>query len=175
MPLTLTRSILGILVPGIVASAPWLLLLLKQPQVEALYKSLELPFSVLLLVTSVVAGALCDGIGSHIEASLDAEREAAYEIKKNWYAYLAKTPQTEPVGFRYISRLATTLNFELSMLTATPIFLLGCTFWWGSLNAGPVTTFVVLCVASIAYFRWQVRCTHEVLCETRRHLNALVP
>jgi hypothetical protein len=175
MPLTLTRSILGILVPGVVASAPWLLLLLKQPQIQTLYKSLELPFSVLLLVTSVVAGALCDGIGSHIEASLDAERESAYDIKKNWYAYLAKTPQSEPVGFRYISRLATTLNFELSMLTAMPMFLLGCSVWWGSSDAVPVASCLILIVASVGYFRWQVRCTHEVLCETRQQLNALVP
>ena len=55
----------------------------------------------------------------------DREREAQFQIMENWYPYLARSVSPEPVGYRYLSRLATMFYFELSMLIATVPFSLG--------------------------------------------------
>jgi len=87
MPFTLTRSLIVVLVPGIVATAPWILLI-------AIY----FPLAV---------GGVLEGIGSNLEVKWDKERDSDFDVQENWYKYLALTPSVEPVGFRYISRNVT--------------------------------------------------------------------
>jgi len=81
----------------------------------------------------------------------------------------------EPVGYRYLSRMVTTLYFKLSMLFAVPIFFLGVAVLsilrsseYECLILGSSVSLIAI---AIVYFKWQAKCTHRVLCETRHELN----
>lgn len=173
MPITLTRSLMVILVPGLVALAPWVMFVMyKWPEAAALYNRHSALTNVGLFAAVVICGAIFEGLGSVLEARWDKKREREFEVRENWFAYLARaTP--EPVGHRYISRMATTMYFELSMLFATAIFfgaggalarLLGLPGWVAFFSLG-------LAIAGVFYFHWQAQCTHKVLCEARAELN----
>jgi hypothetical protein len=172
VPLTLTRSVMVILVPGVVALAPWLLLTVRTwPRLMEAYAAYEAASNAMLFATVVVVGSVLEGFASWIEVRWDQEREKEFEVRKHWIAYLSRVGP-EPVGHRYISRMVTTLYFELSMLFATPLFFFGSAVLaqrWGAPLALPVSVAAVALVA-IIYFRLQARSTHKVLCEVRRDL-----
>lgn len=173
--MTLTRSLLTILVPGIVAISPWLLALVQNTSATLGFDKYPSLANALVFAAAAVVGSVCEGFGTTVEAGWDKEREGEYSIKENWHAYLAHRFETEPVGYRYLSRLVTALYFELSMLFAVPSFLFGG-FILASLRfpeqwiVFALLTLLAL-VASGYYLHWQARCTHRVLCETRQELN----
>lgn len=174
MPMTLTRSLLSILIPGIVAAAPWLLLLVAETEIGDAYTRYQFIANTLLLALIVVVGSVFEGIGTFLEVLWDKERDAKYQIDENWYDYLARSFENEPVGYRYISRRATTMYFEISMSIAIPIFVAGCAVLLG--NSYP-DEWLYIALASLIlgavlaiYFYWQGRCTHKVLCVTRKEL-----
>src|SRR5262245_48225652 len=128
MPMTLTRSILGVLIPGLVAITPWLLLLVQTTSATLGYDKYVVLANALVFSFAAVVGTVLESIGSGFEASWDREREQAFSVRENWYAYLARSFDNEPVGYRYLSRLVTTLYFELSMMMAAPLFCAGAGF-----------------------------------------------
>ena len=72
MPLNLSRSLLTIILPGIVATAPWLLLLITDvPALQHWYASHAVPVHVAAFAIAVTAGALFEGVGSYIECLWD--------------------------------------------------------------------------------------------------------
>jgi hypothetical protein len=129
----------------------------------------------LLFAVVAVVGSLFEGLGSLIEVRWDKERESKHDVKENWYRYLSRQFDSEPVGYRYLSRLATTLYFELSMLFAVPLFLVGsgllAALRFREYACAIVISSALAVVVLAVYFWWQARCTHEVLCETRREIN----
>lgn len=177
MPLTLTRSLLVVLVPGIVAVSPWLIWVVKEwGNAANVYQAFPNLITAFLFAIVVVLGSIFEGLGTLLEVRWDKERETAYDVTKNWYVYLSRTYTTEPVGYSYISRAVTTLYFELSMVWATSLFFLGCTVL--VLSAEGVNRFVWFglfgcAIVSPIYFWWQARCSHQLLCETRQRLNEL--
>lgn len=178
MPTTPTRFLLAALVPGIVAASPWVLALLQYTSVTlGLEKYPAIAYALLFGLIAVV-GSVIEGLGSVIEERWDNERESEYAVSENWYAYLSYAEPKEPVGFRYLSQLATALYFELSMLLAIPIFLVGTglltALRFPQLACVIVVVSLVGAIVSILYFRWQARSTHEVLCKSRRKLNELL-
>jgi hypothetical protein len=94
---------------------------------------------------------------------------------ENWYTYLSRQLDPEPVGFRYLSRMVTTLYFELGMLFATPIFAEGTgvavAHFYPQRTCPIVALANVVAIGFIAYFTWQARETHLVLCRTRKEIN----
>lgn len=177
MPVTLTRSILVVIIPGLVALAPWALWgTSKIEGFEGLYKAYATLINASLIGFAIIVGSIVEGALTHLEVKWDKEREAEYAVKENWFGYLAKQCSAEPVGFRYLSRMATTLYFELSMCVAAPVSLLGlavlaydhapCLWAWLSALC------VVLAFAAAYFFFWQAKCTHKVLCEARKEINA---
>ena len=175
MPMTLTRSLLTILVPGIVAISPWLLALVQNTSATLGFDKSTSLANALVFAAAAVVGCVCEGFGTMVEAKWDKERESEYSIRENWHSYLAHRFDKEPVGYRYISRLVTTLYFELSMLFAIPWFLLGG-FILASLrfpDHSIIFALVTLTALMVSghYLHWQARCTHRVLCETRQELN----
>jgi hypothetical protein len=174
MPLTLTRSLLVVLVPGIVGLAPWLLLAVQLwPGLKETYGKYTLPSNAILFAAVVVVGSFFEGLATILEVRWDKQCESKYAVQENWYAYLARAGP-EPVGNRYIARMFTTLYFELTMLFATSAFLLGAAVLvWQSNAAHPVLlslALVALAIGAVFYFRWQAHGTHVVLCEVRREL-----
>lgn len=175
MPMTLTRSLLTILIPGLVAIAPWLLALVQNTSATLGFDKYPSLANTLVFAAAAVIGSICEGFGTNLEAGWDKEREGAYSIKDNWHAYLSHRFDAEPVGYRYISRLVTTLYFELSMLFAVPSFLVGGCLLASLRFPDLLVVFAIIClaalIASTHYLHWQARCTHRVLCETRQELN----
>ena len=175
MPMTLTRSLLTILIPGLVAIAPWLL-------AAALYSPVKFGLpghptlgNAFIFAIVAVIGTPCEGLGTVLESRWD-KKLPDLAVQENWITYLAHRFEKEPVGFRYISRLVTSLYFELSMLFAVPIFFLGSLVlsWFRFPDHRLLAAFItfLLIASSIFYLRWQARNTHILLCETRRDLNA---
>jgi hypothetical protein len=175
MPLTLTRSLLVVLIPGVVAFAPWLLWAVREfTNVGDLYRDFPEAVTVAVFAAVVVFGTIVEGFNSWIETRWDSEREKDYDVRENWYAYLARVCSPEPVGHGYISRMFTTMYFELAMMWALPTFGLGIII----LNATSATADATLiaCIAVISIllavsFYHAGKESHLVLCNVRRQIN----
>jgi hypothetical protein len=175
MPITLTRSLLAVLIPGLIALMPWAVLagLHFEPLRDA-YKDFAFVLDTMGFAIVVVVGSFCQSIGSYLEPRWDAEREEEYRVDHYWYAYLALHGCNDAIGFRYISRLANSLYFELSMMSASVLFAIGLGVLVASLFPAywllwSLVGLVVSLVSAIG-FRKQARDTHETLCITRREL-----
>ena len=100
--------------------------------------------------------------------------EMAFSVTENWYAYLAQNSSPEPVGHRYISRLVTSMYFELGMMISTPILLSGVIAMgaWTELSMPCAVTAVLLVLAGVAiwFFSKAARDSHLALCRVRREL-----
>lgn len=175
MPLTLTRSILTVLLPGLIAVSPWLLWLVKYTGATLGFDSNVTLAHALIFAMAAVVGSLCEMAGTWMECVWDKRREERFQIEENWYVYLSRQFEREPVGYRYISRLVTAMYFELSMLFAVPIFSIGGTLLSVLrfpeyrcplifLGAGTV-------IFSAIFFYWQASSTHKVLCKARAEIN----
>jgi hypothetical protein len=175
MPLNLTRSLLTILIPGLVAIAPWLLLLLQRTDATLGLKDYPTIAHALIFSCIVVVGSILEGMGTFVESRWDQKRNGELDIYGDWYAYLSSTEST--VGHRYLSRLVTSLYFELSMLSAVPLFILGSAFLaalrFSSLRCVIAVGSLFAVILAIRYFWWQAYETHNALCVTRQKLRAL--
>lgn len=176
MPIDLTRSVLAVFIPGAVALSPWLLALVLYTDATLGYieKNNTLANAFLLAVVAV-GGLVCQMTASWIEVGWDEEREEAFKVTENWYLYLANKVTPEPVGYRYMSRLATMLYFELTMLVATVPFSFGAALLvWLRFPDQRAELMIALVIGGLFvfwFFRKNARATHEVLCKTRRELN----
>jgi hypothetical protein len=176
MPLNLTRSILAIIIPGGVAVAPWLVLVHRAwPSLSSLYSEFPLLVNGVIFGVVVVLGTIFESFGSAKEFRWDKEIEEELGVTENWYQYLARTVDPEPVAHRYISRLVTSLYFELTMTFATMMFALGTSviafFSDSRLNVFAGIGLIAAGLLFSAYFQIQAKKTHRVLCETRKELN----
>ena len=181
MPLNLTRSLLVVLIPGAIALFPWLALLIKvKPALVEFYSQYSQLAWGGLFVAVTVFGSLIEGANSYIEDSWDNEREVKYEVRKNWYDYLARICPSQPVAHSYIARMATTMYFEMAMGWAS-LSLAACGTLYIVLTAAvPVPTpleFLKVAasfsagVAVVSMFFSRGKDSHEALCNTRREVN----
>jgi hypothetical protein len=174
MPIDLTRSVLVVLIPGAVGSAPWLLWLVLYTEATLGYaeKYTTLANAVSFAV-AVIAGLAFETFGTWVEVHWDEKREKEYDIQENWFAYLASS--AAPVGYRYLSRLATMFYFELSMLFAVVGFGVGAALLIdGRFPENRYALFVIdgaVTLLLVAYFLLNAQKTHKVLCQTRAELN----
>lgn len=174
VPTTVTRSVLTILVPGLIAVAPWLLALVQHTQATFGFDSYPTLAHLMLFASVIVAGSIFEGVGSLFEVCWDKKLCSEMDVEGDWYAYLATKESL--VGHRYISRLVTTLYFELSMMLSVPTFVAGASVlailrfssltWWSLILSAVIAALVAY------YFYWQASTTHRVLCITRRELRA---
>ncbi|MDH5831252.1 hypothetical protein QFW80_12080 [Luteimonas sp. M1R5S18] len=129
----------------------------------------------LIFASAAVAGSLLEGIGTNFEVAWDKEREEQYSVTSNWHDYLFRSFDKEPVGYRYLSRLVTTLYFELTMMFAVPSFFLGAGLLAALRFPSVFIPIVIVAVAAMVgsglYLHKQAKCTHKVICETRMELN----
>lgn len=175
MPINLTRSLLAVLIPGLVSIMPWVILAgLHFNSLQGGYHEFAFVLNVMGFAIVVVVGALCQSIGSYAERRWDDERDEEYRVDHYWYAYLALNCAKDAVGFRYISRLATSMFFELSMMTASVFFAIGFGILLASLAPSQWILWSALGIgsgiASALAFRKQARDTHQTLCVTRQEL-----
>lgn len=184
MPLDLTRSFLTIILPGVVAIAPWMLLIVAaNPAAGELYENWEIPFQVVAFAFAVAVGAVIECFGSWFEckwdkaiANEDEPRAPESWVDRDWHNYLGQEfGDKEPVVYRYLSRKVTTLYFEIGMMCAVPISLLGVGVlvlaqgdwhWCAPLLAA------IAAVALFILFYGFSKDTHRVLCITRNRYCA---
>jgi predicted transporter len=173
MPTDLTRSLLVVLIPGAIGSAPWLfwLLLITQGYPER-YSTIA---NVVGFGVAVILGLFFETLGTWIELGWDKEKDEKFQIKENWYIYLSRCSSPEPVGHRYLSRLVTGLYFELTMMVAVVPFSIGATALLFMRFPEQREVFLPLvalgAAALVIYFWYNARVTHELLCKTRLELN----
>ena len=171
---TPTRFLLSVALPGVVALAPWLLVIVESwPAALKLYSDYPVLTNGVLLSSVIITGSGIEGMGSYIEATWDRMLEEKYEVRDNWFSYLAQRAGDERIGHRYIARLVTALKFELGMFLSAPIFLIGVTslnfmsdFGFSAFNAA---TLLLTIFATVLFFK-EARDSHRGLCETRREL-----
>lgn len=177
MPVTLTRTVLVILIPGGIAVISWILLYLLEvdtKSADSFYQLYSMPINLCFFAVVVIIGTTIEGVNTHLEVRWDKIREKQFDIENNWYAYLSCTPTSEPVAFKYFTRLVTTMYFELGMMWATLSFGLGvasiiCTLKPSCYGLYSVIAVVISIVLAI-YFYWQASTSHKVLCKTRKEL-----
>lgn len=175
MPLTLTRSLLVILIPGLIAVVPWLLWVVNNfgpPQ--QFYKDFPQVVWGTLFILATVIGTALDMVSTSLEVEWDEKREKKYQVADNWFDYLARTFSTEPVGYRYLSRMVTRMYFELTMSLAVLVSAPGFALLYGvwSKKCYWCAGVIVLVSAGIAYwFNRSAWHSHEVLCKTRLEIN----
>src|SRR5688572_4361682 len=186
VPLTLTRSLLTILIPGAVAVAPWALyLLLSYPSVWDLYEKHALPSQVLLFAVCVVVGSLFEGASTYLETRLDCsvgKRDSPDGtddtwVDKDWINYLAASfGGGEPVAYRYLSRKVTSFYFELGMAISYSICSVGILHLLlkHDVSFGWIVTAAALHFAFPLLLLKYAADTHYLLCYTRsRVMKAL--
>lgn len=178
MPTTLNRSLLVTLILGVVAISPWVLALLQYTTVTFGLDKYPVIGYVLLFAAATVAGSICEGIASFVEAQWDRDRECKYAVHENWMIYLTSCFPNEPVGYRYIARRAVTLYFELTMMCAFPSFVVGCSVLaahrYPAFERWITYATIAGVVVGVSYFRYQARVTHELLCRTRQDMNTFL-
>src|SRR6476659_6764294 len=175
MPITLTRSLLTILVPGLVATAPWLVWLVQHTTATlGADKNATLANAFIFALVAVV-GSVCEGLGTYLEYRWDDQLEAEHQVQEHWIRYLKFDGAREPVAFRYLSRLITTMYFELSMLFAVPSFIFGSTLL--AVLRFP-THVIALTIAGALlsafatwYFHHQGKQTHAGICKVRKAID----
>jgi hypothetical protein len=166
-----SRSTLTIIVPGIVALAPWFLLAVQQYSFSFGLDEYPTVAHAFLFAAVAIAGSLCNGLGTIIESKFfDQWHKARFPVEQDWFDYLAFNGK-EPVAFRYLGRLAITLSFELSMVIAAPIFAVSGALWlYLKTDIGGQSAILAgvgaAIVAAGIFFR-EAKRTHLALCETR--------
>jgi hypothetical protein len=177
IPLDLSRSLIVIIIPGAVALTPlglWLTAL--YPSLIAFYEAHQATSNVVVFVSSVLAGLVIENIMTWLEVRWDREREKTYEVAENWYKYLARVTEHEPAGYGYLRRMWTTLYFELAMLVAAPVLLIGLAIvlrWEPAPfnNCLARIALALLGIASGCFFYSAAKDSHGVLCKTRMEIN----
>jgi hypothetical protein len=114
-----------ILLPGLVASFPWIYWFLW-PSLQKLetWKAIPIPLAVFIAVLAFGAGLLLEDIGSRIEAdNIDKGAARTLEVSEEvfasqWESYLRSTSGHELVAHKYLGSLVTRFKFELSMMPA---------------------------------------------------------
>ncbi|MCK5245240.1 MAG: hypothetical protein KAJ90_08215 [Desulfobacterales bacterium] len=176
MPITLTRSLLVILIPGGVFMIPWLITIaIVSEKNLSFYTTYSMLFNILGFAMAVIVGMFLEGFNTFIEYRWDKEREEKYLVAKNWYDYLSVACEKETVGFRYIGNRVTTMYFEMAMIWASLSFLVGLMVVVYIMNIKyQIVWLMGMPVSAMVfsfYFYRQAKNTHEVLCKTRMEIN----
>lgn len=176
VPSDLTRSFLTILVPGVVALSPWVLLLIWNTSAGASLKDYPALANIFFFAAVSVVGSVCNGFGTLVESFiLDECRNQKYEVDEYWFRYLSHVPGKEPVGFRFLSRLAGVLSFELAMFWASFPFVIGSAVLTDQLfpHLGGRLVYGVAALLVIvlpSFFFCMAAITHHALATTRREV-----
>lgn len=110
----------SLLVPGAVASAPYIALLWGPPHhLKAFVEAKEGVSTAAAVLLVVGLGFLIESIGSYVEYYLiDRRHQDRDAMIARWREYLRIAWQVEPIGQHYLRRVLTIFKFELNMLVA---------------------------------------------------------
>ena len=122
------RPLTTLIVPGTIATGPFVLVLGHHvPPVALFWTEHPKAFTVLLVIAVVAAGFIIEDLGTVIEYLIDRVLNRIDKGKHNadWNAYLKLRLNDEVIAQRYLRLKFTQLKFELAMALALPIFWFG--------------------------------------------------
>jgi len=168
------RPFTTIVIPGTIATGPYVLLLGGYvPDVQVFWSTHGAAFAVFLAISVVAAGLILDNVGSFIEAKiwdaiLDKRSKGAH--KKAWEQYLKLRLGDQIVGQRYLHAKVRQMKFELAMAPALLIFDVG--LWWlqglhGMWGTRGILTVSGIIFAGCLYFLWESFGSASILSSTR--------
>ena len=146
----------SMVVPGVVASAPYIALLWGPPHDLKDFVNANQGAATAGAVLLVVAvGLIVESLGSYFEYyAVDAQHENRDEMVREWRRYLRITWKVEPTGQHYVRRILTVFKFELNMFvgalaTVPGTIALGC---YGVLPPHGALSLLVLAAFAAAGF-----------------------
>jgi hypothetical protein len=121
------RTVAIVLVPGFVASAPWVVgVMWPDLQCASTWTAALVPISVTMLAIVLATGIVLEDIGSRIETFMDKRlRVTLADFEQTWWEYLRLPCDGEVVAQRYLRSTLTRFKFELSMVPAATICAVG--------------------------------------------------
>ena len=171
------RPALMLLIPGLVAGAPFLFVLLTyQPAVLDFADSHATLSTFLSFVASAVFGMITYDLGSHIEVSFidrRLKRKSNSTIVEDWYRYLRSYLPDRLVAYNYIHDRVLFLHFELGMTAALPFCAVGTTWAWFVRCDFPTTWFIYSIAGlffATFFFLYEACSTAQMLADLRKEL-----
>lgn len=169
---------LVLIIPGLIAGAPYLFVLDHYfPWVAPFADDHPTLSTFLSLVASAVFGMLVYEFGTNIEAKwIDRKLQASggYEkLEDEWYRYLRLTFNEYSVGQQYIAERVMYYKFELGVVAAMPVCLLGtgwAYFLRDSFPAGLFLGILLFLIVGAVYFLCEAYATGKGLARVRQEL-----
>lgn len=174
------RPLATLVLPGAFAVTPAFLCMRKLfPEFSEMCSANATETVLALSAVSLFIGFVLEAVGADIENHLDAKMQPQHE--KQWYEYLRRTMEPEPVGHRYLKTVLLWLKFELSMLAAIPIAAVGVAALYLLHTGGRIChpdqrimwvfllLLVVLTILALCFWRW-AKAGHLLLSRLRTKL-----
>jgi hypothetical protein len=171
----LFRPLTTVLVPGLLAIAPFTAIAFARfPKLEALLSS-SLGMSALLLFLGVLSGMLMEDFGSRIELFLWRCFSGTPERDEEWAKYLQLKTTDEIVGQRYLKTVHLRLKFELSMVPALIMFAAGGLWYndlYGNISQRHIILATLIIINLVFYLLYEANSSIVLLADTRKHVIA---
>ena len=129
------RPLVTILLPGALATFPYVLLLNNYfPEVERYRAQQDFVYYALLFLAVLGVGLILEDIGARIESGWDKllirKNQECADLEETWWKYLALTYDKEPIGQGYLRSILLRMKFELSGGVAMLVCAAGLAWLW---------------------------------------------
>lgn len=121
------RPLTTLVIPGSFAIGPFVILCQNHSKpISDFSKTNPNLYAAVLFILVLASGLVLEDLGGHLETkfSNDLEKENI-KHKLVWHDYLKLNTQDQFIGQRYLRTIVTRLYFELSMVPALALFLIG--------------------------------------------------
>jgi hypothetical protein len=174
------RPLSVLFLPGSIAISPFVFITLAyNPKLQIWVNGNTNLFIFILILIALAVGHMLEDVGSFIERRLDdlLDKKSTNHLEKRWYPYLKLKINEEYVGQRYLRTILVRMKFELSMVPALMVFLIG--FLWLNARLGfwgqcPTALLVILIAGLIAFLIMEAYKSLFTLDETRMLLISAV-
>lgn len=170
------RTVLVIIIPGLVAGVPLLFILEHFAPGTLKYMSANPTLaSFLVLFGASTLGMIATQFGTRIEVWW-IDRDLAEEVvdfESDWMRYLRCTLPDDLVAKGYINGRVLHLQFELAMSAAFVMFCAASTWAWSlhrSCTCGSLQTYLLIGLAAAIYFAYEAKSTAKLLARLRKEL-----
>jgi hypothetical protein len=171
----LFRPLTTVLVPGVVAVAPFAAMAFKRfPQLEPILSS-TLGMGALILFLGVLFGMLMEDVGSQIESNLWRWFSKNDERDADWATYLQLKTKDEIIGQRYLKTIHMRLKFELSLIPALVMFGIGANWYnhcYGNVAEEHMRWASIAVALLVIYLAYESNTSIVLLADTRKHVIA---
>jgi hypothetical protein len=125
------RAVVTQVLPGLIASAPWIIALYDWSPGARAFLSQSTPVATAaLFLAAVFWGFVCEDFGARAEVWIERwqTRKNRAGARDNWFNYLRRVYMVEPPGIRYMRTLVTRMKFELNSCLALLTASIGLDF-----------------------------------------------